>query len=157
MLVLKKGLILIILFSLNLVFSQSQTSKKELEKIFKNSIKQSKKSKINIGENSWKICIDKDNIEINLYETKFENYSDCCRYNNWTFYRKNKFIKNESYLCSEPPLSTVTTGDDWYEIDYIQDDNLIITIKSKTKTEKFTVKEIQKRNDNLHIIKLVKI
>ncbi|MGI9650700.1 hypothetical protein [Chryseobacterium sp. RLHN22] len=153
----KKALLLIILFQFIVIFSQSKISKRELEIIFRKSISQTKKSKMHIGENSWKICIDKDSNEINLYETKFENYSDCCRYNNWTFYKKNKFIKNESYICSEPLLSIVTTGDDWYEVDYIDDENLILIIKSKKKTENFIVKEIQKRKDNLHIIKLIKI
>jgi hypothetical protein len=151
---LKKGLFILIL--LNLIFIQAQYSKKEIEKIFKKSILQPKKSKINIGENSWKICIDNSKNEINLYEGKFENYTDCCRYTNWTFYRKNKFIKSESHPCSEPPLSSVTTLDDWYEIEFKDSQSLILIIKSKTITEEFIVKEIQKRKDNLHIIKLVK-
>lgn len=153
----KKGLIILLLFNLNLTFSQSQPSKKEIERLFKKSISQPKKSKISIGENSWKICIDNNSTEIQLYETKFDNHSGCCRYTNWTFYRKNKFIKNESSQCSEPPLSTVTTGDDWYEIEFIKSKNLILIIKSKTITEKFIVNKILKRKDNLNIITLIKL
>jgi len=141
----------------NVLYIQAQYSKKEIETIFKKSILQPKKSKINIGANSWKICIDSSKTEINLYEGKFENHTDCCRYTNWTFYRKNKFIKSESYHCSEPPLSSVSTLDDWYDIEFIDEQSLILIIKSKTITEKFIVKAIQKRKDNLHIIKLVKL
>ncbi|WP_411810989.1 hypothetical protein ACLB9Y_12550 [Chryseobacterium scophthalmum] len=155
--ILKKRLFLIIFLSLNFTFSQTLHSKKELERLFKKSILQPKKSIISIGENSWKICMDKDNTEIYLYETKFEKHSNCCRYMNWTFYKKNKFIKNESYDCSEPPLSKVTTEDDWYEIEFIESNNLILIIKNKIKTEKYIVKEIQKRKDNLHIITLIKL
>lgn len=154
---LKKGLLLIILFQFNVIFSQSKISKRELETIFRKSISQPKKSKISIGENSWKLCIDKNNVEVNLYEMKFENYSDCCRYVEWTFYDKNKFIKNESYMCTEPPYRKVTTKDDWYEIEYVEAENLVLVIKSKSRIDKFIVKELQKRKDKLHIIKLIKI
>ncbi|WP_131777600.1 hypothetical protein [Chryseobacterium sp. JAH] len=128
-----------------------------MEKIFKNSISQPKKSKIIVGQNSWKICVDTSSNTINLFETKFEKYSDCCRYDEWTFYKKNKFIKTEAYSCKEPPYSKVTTQDDWYEIEYVETENLVLVIKSEKRTDKFIVKELQKRKDNLHIIKLVKI
>ncbi|WP_128414262.1 hypothetical protein [Chryseobacterium sp. Leaf394] len=128
-----------------------------MEKIFKNSISQPKKSKIIVGQNSWKICVDISSNTINLFETKFEKYADCCRYDEWTFYKKNKFIKNEAYSCKEPPYSKVTTQDDWYEIEYVEAENLVLVIKSQKRTDKFIVKELQKRKDNLHIIKLVKI
>ena len=78
----------IFLFISSLIFAQT---KKELEKIFKNSINQPIKPKISVGENSWKIFLDKNTII--LYETKFDSYANCYRYDEWTFYKKNKFIK----------------------------------------------------------------
>ena len=152
-------LFLISILISNFVFSQNLNAQKiELEKIFKKSIFQSNKSKISIGENSWKLFIESNSNEVLLYETKFEKYTDCCHYINWTFYKKNRFIKNISNICSEPPLSTVTTGDDWYEIKYTFDsENLILNIISKNKVEKFIVDDVSKRNDGLHIIKLLKI
>lgn len=152
-------LFLILICNFHFTFSQNlNTQKSALEKVFKKSILQPRKSKISIGENSWKLCIEASNNEILLYETKFEKFSDCCQYINWTFYKKNKFIKNISNLCSEPPLSTVTTGDDWYTIGYtIESNNLILNIISKNNTEKFVVEEILKRTDGLHIIRLLKL
>lgn len=152
-------LFLILICNFHFTFSQNLNAQKSaLEKVFKKSILQPRKSKISIGENSWKLCIEANNNEILLYETKFEKFNDCCRYINWTFYKKDKFIKNISNLCSEPPLSTVTTGDDWYKIEYTtESNNLILNIISKSNTEKFVVEEILKRTDGLHIIKLLKL
>lgn len=149
-----KSVSFIFLFTASIISAQT---KKEMEKIFKNSISQPKKSKIIVGQNSWKICVDTSSNTINLFETKFEKYSDCCRYDEWTFYKKNKFIKTEAYSSKEPPYSKVTTQDDWYEIEYVETENLVLVIKSEKRTDKFIVKELQKRKDNLHIIKLVKI
>ena len=73
----------IFLFISSLIFAQT---KKELEKIFKNSINQPIKPKIRVGENSWKIFLDKNTII--LYETKFDSYANCYRYDEWTFYKK---------------------------------------------------------------------
>ncbi|WDF48118.1 hypothetical protein PQ459_06450 [Chryseobacterium sp. KACC 21268] len=152
-------LFLILICNFHFAFSQDLNAQKSaLEKVFTKSIHQPRKSKISIGENSWKLCIETTSNEIFLYETKFEKFSDCCQYINWTFYKKNKFIKNISNLCSEPPLSTVTTGDDWYTIGYtIESNNLILNIISKNNTEKFVVEEILKRTDGLHIIRLLKL
>ena len=142
--------------TINLVFSQnSNINRNEIQNLFKKSILNKNKSKINIGENSWKICIENNEDKIYLYETKFEKYSDCCKYINWTFYKKNKFIKNISNLCSEPPLSIVTTVDDWYEIVYkIEHNNLILIIMSKNTTEKLIVDKIEKLKNGKHRIKM---
>ena len=156
MILLKKGLLLIIIFQFSIIFSQSKISKRELEKIFKKSIKQSYKSKVTFGSDSWKMCIEKDSAEMYLYENGFENL-DCCRYINWTFYKSNKFLKYESDLCGTPLLTKIDKDNTWYEIDFIEDKDLTLIIKNKIKSEKFIVKEIQKRKDNLHIIKLIKI
>lgn len=155
---LKRVLLLLIIFlNSNFLFGQNQHSKRELERLFKKSISQPKKSTIAIGENSWKICLVNEGVEINIYETSFKNHLDCCKYIEWTFYKKNKFIRNQTNLCIEPASSNTTTPNDWYEIDYIEGKNLVLIIKSKIKTEKFLVKDIQKRKDNLHVITLVKI
>lgn len=155
---LQRGLLLFIIFlNSNFLYGQNQHSKKELERLFKKSISQPKKSTIAVGENSWKICLVNEGSKIYIYETLFENYLDCCKYIEWTFYKTNKFIRNQTNLCIEPASSTATTPNDWYEIEYIEGENLVLIIKSKIKTEKFLVKNIQKRKDNLHIITLVKI
>ncbi len=153
----KNVLILFLLFfNLISLLGQNRYSKKELEKIFKKSILQPKKSTISIGENSWKICQSKGGSEINMFENSFESQSDCCKYIEWTFYTKNKFISNQTNVCIEPALSTVTTANDWYEIEYIDGENLVLIIKNKIKSEKYLVKGIKKRKDNLHVITLVK-
>lgn len=59
-------------------------------------------------------------------------------------------------MCTEPPYTKATTEHDWYELECIEKDNLILVIKNQSKTESFIVKEILKRKDNLHIIRLVK-
>lgn len=75
---------------------------------------------------------------------------------NGLFIKKNKFIKSESYMCTEPPYTKAKTEHHWYELEYIEKDNLILVIKNQSKTESFIVKEIFKRKDNLHIFRLVK-
>lgn len=34
-------------------------------------------------------------------------------------------------MCTEPPYTKATTEHHWYELEYIEKDNLILVIKSK--------------------------
>ncbi|MCU7615707.1 hypothetical protein NZ698_00735 [Chryseobacterium sp. PBS4-4] len=55
--------------------------------------------------------------------------------------RELERLQNQTHLCSEPTSSTTTTAKDWYEMEYVEDKNLVLIIKSKIKTVKFFLKK----------------
>lgn len=103
-------------------FAQNtEATKSKLLKIFKGSIRQDKSGKVLSNSNPWVIC-NKDSSfyksdTLRLYNN--ENYyyhSNCCKFINWTFYKKDAFVQTRSQICKEPPTVSVTRNEDWFSI-----------------------------------------
>ncbi|TDX87046.1 hypothetical protein [Epilithonimonas xixisoli] len=107
----------LILFS-NFIYAQKiEITEKNLFKIFKKTIEQENKNQIKTVSNPW--IADNSNDVFSKSDTiiftngKNNHY---CKDVNWTFYRKNKFIRNYGDFCSEPTSYTVTKIQDYFEI-----------------------------------------
>ncbi len=97
-------------------------SKKSIQKIFRSSIKQVSKRKVQVGNNAWTTC-NKDSTFFKSDTIVFTNSTleKCCATIQWTFYRKQSFVQNAGQTCSEPSSATVTNVDDFYTIDLVED------------------------------------
>lgn len=151
-----KTFLILIFLCVNLTFSQKNyPSKKELSQIFKKSIKQDKRNKISVGNNNW-ISSNKDSLYYKSDTLKIFNYSfkekkhEFCQTVNWTFYRKNAFISNESEHCDEPPTSKITSNKDYYTIKIVEKDSLFIELYNFKKIiEIFKLTDLTKNGEKI--------
>ena len=49
----------------------------------------------------------------------FYQKSDCCKLIQWNFYKKNAFTRSNLQVCTEPPLGSVLTKNDYFKIKLI--------------------------------------
>ncbi len=133
-------------------FAQTKSySEQDIYKLFKKSILQTEKGKIQIPSNPWVIC-NKDNsffykdTIIVFSNSYYKHTSNCCQYIAWTFYEKDKFVSTNIELCKEPTTASVTKDKDFYEILISSADNfLIISIFNPDKlSQGFKVESIDK-------------
>ncbi|CAD0009751.1 hypothetical protein [Flavobacterium salmonis] len=118
----KKFIILFLTVILSFsMYSQNSISKKKVQNFFKELIVQKKNGKFSIPSSESLIFNDidssyykKDTIIAFRYKSK---HKDLCKSVNWTFYKKNTFIRSSSSLCKEPPTNSVSKyPDDYYTI-----------------------------------------
>ena len=119
--------------------------------LFKNSILQTEKGKVEIPSNPWLICNQdsafyrKDTIKVfsNSYN---RNSLDCCDYIAWTFYKRDKFIWTNLGLCREPTTASVAKDKDYFEIVVVSPYNylFISTFHNNKFIESFKVLSIDK-------------
>lgn len=111
----------LILFS-NFIYAQKiEITEKNIFKVFKKTIDQENKRQIRIVSNPW--ILDNSNDDFVKLDTivftngkKNNYYKDV----NWTFYRKNKFIRTYEDHCKEPPTYNVTKITDYFELKVIE-------------------------------------
>jgi len=123
-------LILIFLLITAGSFGQTNTSKKYLTKLFKESIEQNKRKSILIDSNAWEI----NNINneyykadtLKVYNFNRNNSNKFCEYIGWTFYRKDSFILHKAHHCDEPPTNSVSTNKDRLKIKFTKSENKTI-------------------------------
>lgn len=167
---LKKAFVSIIIFSSTLAFSQNfqkiQISKKILIKTFKSTIDQKKRNRITINSNPWSSETEKyfksDTVKFKNLSTHSENY---CNIINWTFYRKNKFIRSFGEYCDEPASVKVTTENDYFNFKLTEkNQSLFFDLYSKEKLiEKFEILSLEKyqslsyKNETQYILTLKRI
>ena len=144
---------LILIFLLNFsFFSYAQNiklNKENILKIFKSTIKQSKKNVIDTSSNPWFT----DNTENKYYTSEFIELKharsfkrDYCKIINWNFYKKDAFILGDANYCSEPPSQKVTKPENYIEIKINKEkENVILQLYNQKKlTEQFKIIELQK-------------
>ncbi len=126
-------LILTILITGQTAFGQQkQPTKNQLLKIFRSSIQQDSRSKIDIGSNPWYICnrdssfFKSDTIYLFNNINYFYKKNNCCDLVVWTFYKTKSFIQSENQICREPATAKVTTNNDFYSLTLSNRDNLLI-------------------------------
>lgn len=113
----------ILLFTLIVNFISAQKieiKEKNLFKVFKKTIDQESRRRITTVSNPWTADNSDDDFiksdTLIFTNGKRNNY---CKDVNWTFYRKNKFIRTYGYLCKEPPGYSSTKAKDYFEIKII--------------------------------------
>ena len=144
-------LLIIWLLFPNCTFGQTKKySEKNVYQLFKKSIVQSDKKKINIPSNPWLFC-NKDSsfyltdtlrlVSNSYYDHKLIN---CCDYIGWTFYQKNKFILTRLQLCKEPTTASAIKDNDDFSLKVSSADNyLTLSIFNNMKlTENFKIIDI---------------
>jgi hypothetical protein len=106
-------------------------SENEIYSLFKKSISQTDKGKIEIPSNPWVICNQdssfyrKDTIRV-CSNSYYRNSLNCCQYIAWTFYDKDKFISTNLELCKEPTTASATKEKDYFKILIVSADNYLI-------------------------------
>jgi hypothetical protein len=134
-------------------------SESEIYSLFKKSISQTEKDKIEIPSNPWLICNQdssfyyKDTIKI-CSNSYYRNSLNCCQYIAWTFYDKDKFISTNLELCKEPTTASVTKDKDYFKILVVPADNYLIIStfnndKLKDSFKLLSVDKIKQSNSDL--------
>ena len=102
---------------------ESTVATENVLKLFKASIRQSSKSKIEVDSNPWLICNSdssffKSDTLLLIQNNPNQNFvrKKCCAFIGWTFYKKDEFIQSDIDYCNEPPTSRVTSKNDFYTI-----------------------------------------
>lgn len=109
----------------------TEYSENEIYTLFKQSISQIEKGKIEIPSNPWLICNQdssfylKDTIKV-CSNSYYRNSLNCCQYMAWTFYDKDKFISTNLELCKEPTTASATRDKDYFKILIASADNYLI-------------------------------
>jgi hypothetical protein len=104
------------------LFAQSAITESSVQKLFNNSRVEKHNGKFMLpSDKSWNfnnadsLYYKQDTITAILY--KSTKHKNLCEMVNWTFYRKNAFIKGRESLCKEPPRKSVTKNpDDYFKI-----------------------------------------
>lgn len=117
--------LLLVIFLLLSICSFGQTNnytEKNIYKLFKHSISQRDKKKINIPSNPWLFC-NKDSSfylddTLRLVSNSYYNLKliNCCDYVGWTFYKKDKFISTRLQLCREPANASAAKDNDHFTL-----------------------------------------
>ena len=115
---LRSIIILISNFTFSQVSESQKINEKNILKIFKSTIDQDKRNRISVTANPWSTesenYLKSDTVKfINPSNKIDENY---CHLINWTFYRKNKFIRSYGEYCNEPANEKVTNENDYFEL-----------------------------------------
>lgn len=124
-------LLIAILNSINSYGQTKSYSENEIYALFKNSISQTEKGKIEVPSNPWLICnqdssfFRKDTIRV-CSNSYYRNSLNCCQYIAWTFYDKDKFISTNLELCKEPTTASATKDKDYFKILVVSADNYLI-------------------------------
>ena len=156
--ILRGFIIIITLFIWQVSFGQDTNIRvKEVSEIFKSSIIQSSKSKIEVDSNPWlsynsdssffksdTVFLIQNNPSMNYVQKK------SCAFISWTFYKKNQFIQLDINYCNEPPTERVTTSNDFYSLTLIEElNNTIIRTYRKNKLiDSFIVLGYKRFNDS---------
>ena len=117
----KKSILILLIFTVqNLNGQTSLVTKERLLQIFKASIKQDSKLKIQTNSNPWIICND-DDFYYKSDTLRFSHYSNdypdckCLCYIDWTFYKSDAFVVTKESIA-EPRRVSVAKADNWYVI-----------------------------------------
>jgi len=132
----------------NLFGQNSGVTKKKLTNIFKESILQNSKQKVQTNSNPWTIC-NKDSAyyksdTLILYpaiSTQYRLHSQCCNFIEWTFYKKDAFVLTRVQICKEPTTVSSTKVEDWFTIKLVKQRQLMFleTISQGKVTDRFKV------------------
>lgn len=147
----KKTIIFSIILISNIAFSQQtenlKLNKKNIFRIFNKTIEQDDKNKVQIVSNPWftneNFYLKSDTIKL----TNSRSYNrDYCKVINWTFYKKNLFIRSFGNYCNEPPTEKVTNESDYFELKINEVNNKLILalINQKKVIEKFEIISLEK-------------
>jgi len=121
---------LLVLFFGQKLFGQAlKPTKAQLIEIFKSSIHQDSKRKIQTDSNPWLIC-NKDSSfykldTLYLYDNHNYYYQpeNCCDFIGWTFYKTTAIVQREIHICNEPPTAKMITDKDFYIIAVTEQNN----------------------------------
>jgi hypothetical protein len=132
--------ILILLVSFCSFGQTKDYSEKDVYRLFKKSISQGDKKKINIPSNPWLFCNRDSSFyfsdTLRLVSNSFHNHKlvNCCDYVGWTFYKQDKFISTRLQLCREPTSASATKDNDHFDLKVFSADNyLILSIFNNSK------------------------
>ena len=126
-------ILLLVLFSVQHLSGQVvKPTKVQLHEIFKSSVHQGSKRKIQTDSSPWLIC-NKDSSfykadTVYLYDNQNYYYQpeNCCGFIGWTFYKPNAIVQKEIQICNEPPTAKVTTDKDFYTISVTEENKQAI-------------------------------
>jgi len=152
-------LLLAIFTSVNSYGQTKSYSENDIYSLFKKSISQTEKGKIEIPSNPWLICnqdssfFSNDTIRV-CSNSYYRNSLNCCQYIAWTFYEKDKFISTNLELCKEPTTASATKDKDYFKILVVSADNYLIisTFNNDQLKDSFkllSVENIKKSNSDL--------
>lgn len=132
-------------------------SKKTIQKLFKKSIKQESRKKIQVGSNAWTAC-NKDSSFFISDTIVFNNSNliKCCATVQWTFYRNNLFVQNMAQTCKEPSIATATKVEDFFTID-LTDKNKSVLLQTSNRAGKQISFRVVSVDIESRTIKLVRI
>ena len=132
-------------------------SKKTIQKIFKASVNQESRKRVQIGRNAWTAC-NLDSAFFTRDTIVFVNTESmtCCAKVQWTFYRKNAFVQNLAQTCKEPSSATATKLKDFYSVDFIEKNSLIImlTRNREGKEISFRVMSADRENKTIKLLRI---
>jgi len=124
-----RTLLALILLSGSSFGQTTVSSEKKIYALFKKSIVQNDKKKIEILSNPWFICNTDSSFYINdtlrlLKATShYETPTGCCDNIAWTFYRKDKFVLTRLKSCKEPPRASVPKSEDFFGVSFNKIEN----------------------------------
>lgn len=139
-------------------------SKHQLSKLFKLSIDQESKKTISVGNNAWTICnqdssfFKSDTIRIYSNINYFYQKGACCKFIQWTFYKKNAFVQSDLQVCIEPSSSSILNK--YYTIEFLsgKKELYLFILNSDNAFELFRVINLQEiklaQNNSTKIIAL---
>jgi len=150
-----------IFFSVNIYSQEIPINKKTLLKKFKESKKDFQLKDV------WLICNKDSSFYKNdtfwIYNhTNYFYHSNCCEFIEWDFFRNRKFVQFETWMCEEPPTSTIPNIKNAYKV-YVKKKNeklFLITKNNLHKREyeilKMEIVELWEKGDKSFRMKLVK-
>jgi hypothetical protein len=149
--------LLLILLTQHCVGQSVYPSKKTIHKLFKTSIKQESRKKVQVDNNAWTAC-NKDSSFFTSDTVVFNNSNSikCCATVQWTFYRNDSFVQIMVQTCKEPSSATVTTVEDFYTIDLI-DENKSVLMQTRNRAGKQIIFRVVSANTESRTIELVRI
>ena len=156
--ILRVIIITITVFIWQVSFGQDKKIRaKEVSEIFKSSIIQPSKSKIEVDSNPWlsynsDSSFFKSDTVFLIQNNTSKNYAQkkSCAFIGWNFFKKNQFIQLDVDYCNEPPTERVVTNNDFYSLTLKEElNNTIIRTYRKNKLiDSFIVLEYKRFNDS---------
>ena len=133
----KIKLIFILLFVAKVGMCQNLIpNKHQINRLFNSSFDKESEKKLNTGSVVWTICnqdsafFKADTIKLYSEINYFYQFSSCCHFIQWTFYKKHAFIQSSLQICNEPSSGSITTLNDYFNIKLLRG-NLLEILNAK--------------------------
>jgi hypothetical protein len=99
----------------------------------------------------WLICnqdssfFKSDTLRLYSSINYFYQKSDCCKLVEWNFYKANAFTRSSLQVCTEPPIGSVLTENDYFKIKISSNKSglYLFVVDRKDSSDSFKIIDIQ--------------